>query len=62
MGREHQNPILDTWLYEVEFADGRTEELATKAIALAMYSQCDIDGNEYTLLKVLLILELMIMR
>ncbi len=50
MGREHQNPILDTRLYEVEFADGRTEELAANAIALAMYSQCDIDGNEYTLL------------
>ena len=36
MGRENQNPILDTRLYEVEFPDGRTEELAANAIALAM--------------------------
>ena len=50
MGRENKNPILDTRLYEVEFPDGRTEELAANAIALAMYAQCDIDGNEYTLL------------
>ena len=50
LGRENRNPILDSRLYEVEFPDGRTEEIAANAIAQAMYAQCDIDGTEYTIL------------
>ena len=44
------NPILDTHLYIVEFADGYEAELAANVIATNMYAQCDLDGNQYVLL------------
>ena len=37
-------------MYEVQFPDGRTEEVAANVIAQALYSQCDPDGNEFVLL------------
>ena len=54
MGRENRNPILDTRLYEVEFADGRTEVMSANVIAQSMYAQCDLDGNEYLLLEAII--------
>ena len=33
MGRVHANPILDTRMYEVEFADGDVTELTANIIA-----------------------------
>ena len=50
IGRAHQNPILDTRQYLVEFEDGDVTELTANSIAENMYSQCDIDGNQYLLL------------
>jgi hypothetical protein len=50
IGVAHRNPVLDTWVYEVQFPDGRTEEVAANVIAQALYSQCDPDGNEFVLL------------
>ena len=48
--RSSKNPILDIHLYEMEFLGGITE-LTENIIAELMYAQCDIDGNEYLLLK-----------
>jgi hypothetical protein len=50
IGVAHRNPVLDTRVYEVQFPDGRTEEVAANVIAQALYSQCDPDGNEFVLL------------
>ena len=50
IGREHQNPILDSRQYEVEFPDGEVTELTANVIAERMYAQCDKDGNDLLLL------------
>ncbi len=47
IGCQSDNPILDTQLYDVEFPDGEVTPLTANAIAQAMYTQCDIDRNEY---------------
>ena len=49
-GRAHTNPILDTRSYQVRFPDGQEAEYAANVIAENMYSQCDIDGNQFLLL------------
>ena len=54
MGRTHTNPILDTSMYQVEFAGDKVTELTANVIAESMYSQCDADKNEYLLLDVLI--------
>ena len=51
IGRSHQNPILSTHLYEVEFPKREMTELASNIIAKSTYAQCDVDGNEYLLLE-----------
>ena len=53
MGRAHTNPILNTRMYQVEFAGGKVTELTTNIIAESMYTQCDADRNEYLLLEAL---------
>ena len=53
MGRAHTYPILDTRMYQVEFAGGNITELTTFFTAEWMYVQCDADRNEYLLLGVL---------
>ena len=53
MDRAHTNPINDTRMYQVEFAEDKVTELATNVIAESMYTQCDADGNEYLLLDML---------
>jgi hypothetical protein len=50
VGSAHQNPALNTCVYEVHFLDGRTEELAVNVTAKAVYAQCDADQNQYVLL------------
>ena len=40
---------LEPRTYKVEFPDGEIAELTANAIARAMYSSCDDDGNEYLL-------------
>ena len=40
---------LEPRTYEVEFPDGEIAELTANAIARAVYSSCDDDGNEYLL-------------
>ena len=49
IGRSHQQPILDTRLYEVEFPEGEVNTYTANVIAENMYSQCDLDGNQFPL-------------
>ncbi len=49
-GKAHQNPILDTRTYEVEYPDGQTAELTANVIAQNMYSMCDTEGNQFLLM------------
>ncbi len=45
----HDNPILDSWIYNIAFADSKVTALTAKAIAKAMYAQCDPVSNKYIL-------------
>ncbi len=54
IGHAHDNPILDSCIYYVEFADGKVTHFTANAIAKAMYTQCDPDGNESILLDELI--------
>ena len=47
----HENPILGTRQYIVEFNDRDEAELSANVIATNMYAQCDPDGNQYVLLN-----------
>ena len=49
-GVANDNPILDTREYVVEFPDGAEKEYSANTIAEAMFSQCDLDGNQHLLL------------
>ncbi len=51
IGRASSNPILDTRVYEVEFSDGTIADYSANVIAEALYSQVDVDGNRFLLLK-----------
>ena len=44
-GVECSNPITDTRIYEVEFADGETEILAVNVITENLLSQVDEEGH-----------------
>ena len=46
----HENPIVGTRQYIVEFNDGDEAEISDNVIATNMYAQCDPDGNQYVLL------------
>ena len=45
MGKAHANPILDTRMYQVEFAGGEVTESITNVIAESRYPQYDADGT-----------------
>ena len=51
IGCQSDNPILDTRLYDIEFPDGKVTPLMANTIVQAMYTQSNVDGNEYLLLK-----------
>ena len=53
MGRSHTVPILDTRMYQVEFAGGKVTELIANVIAESMYTQFNSEGNEYLLIYAL---------
>ena len=46
MSRAHTNPILETRVYQVEFARGKVTKFTANAIAESVYAQCKMDGNE----------------
>jgi hypothetical protein len=51
IGTAHDNPLLDTREYEVEFRDGHYESLSANLIAQHLYSQIDEEGNRHVLLE-----------
>ena len=51
IGTAHDNPILDTRMYEVEFQDGHKASLAANAIAENLYAQIDEEGNRQVLFQ-----------
>ena len=40
IGRTNQNPILDRYLYKVEFPGGEMTELAANIIVESLHAQC----------------------
>ena len=50
-GKSNPNPILDTRVYVVELPDGEEAKFTANAIAGAMYSQCDMEGNQFLLME-----------
>ena len=53
-GSSNVNPILDTRTYEVEFPDGEVAEFSANMIAESMYAQCDVQGNQFLLMAVII--------
>ena len=47
----HENPILDTRVYEVEYADGHKASVASSAIAMNLFAQVDAEGNYHVLFE-----------
>ena len=45
VGNMNNNPLLDTWAYEVEFADGTTEVITANIIADNILAQFDEEGH-----------------
>ncbi len=54
IGHAHGSPILDSWIYDMEFADDKVTSLNANATAKAMYAQCDPGSNDYILLDKLI--------
>lgn len=54
IGKSHNNPILDSSVYEVIFSDGHTAEYATNMIAENIYTMIDKEGNELAIFKVII--------
>ena len=50
IGRAHQNPILDTRMFEVEFLDGEKQAMAANLIAENMFAQVDQHGHRMVLI------------
>ena len=51
IGISHQNPLLDTAIYEVQFDSGDVEEYNANIIAESIYAQVDDDGYTTYLLN-----------
>ena len=51
IGRSHNNPILDTRMYEVEYKDGHKDSLAANAIAGNIFSQVYGEVNWHVLFQ-----------
>ena len=50
VGEYHENPLLNSILYDVEFPDGAVKQYAANIIAENMYAQVDSNGHhEYSL-------------
>ena len=52
VGRKAKNnPMLDSRMYEVEYADGSTEAITANLIAENLYSQVDSEGRSHTVIR-----------
>ena len=49
IGTASENPILDTRMNEVEYADGYKTAMAANAIANNLFAQVDQDGRRFVL-------------
>lgn len=54
IGTAHSNPILDTRMYEVEYADGYKQSLAANIIAENMFATVDEEGYRHLLMDSIL--------
>jgi hypothetical protein len=55
VGRKHQNPLLDSRVFVVEFPDGDQKDVAYNVLAEHLYSQVDSEGKQYQLFKEIII-------
>ena len=53
-GKVDKNPIMDLRTYEIKFEHGCTAEFSANAIAEHMFTQCDLEGNQYLLLDLII--------
>ena len=51
VGKAHDNPILDTRMFEVEFLDGTSQALSANVVTENMFAQVDGEGRRFMLLK-----------
>ena len=51
IGRAHDNPLLDSRKYEVEYIDGHVEELTANLIAENLIAQVDEEGRRQMMLS-----------
>ena len=49
IGIASDNPILDTWMYEVEYAYGHKAAMTANNIANNLFAQVNQDGNRFVL-------------
>jgi len=54
VARLHTNPLLNTRLCEVTFADGTVQDYTANKIAEAIYAEVDEEGNKYLLLDAII--------
>ena len=50
IGTAHDNPLLDTRMYEVEYVDGKKVALSANHIAENLFAQVDDEGNRHVLM------------
>jgi hypothetical protein len=50
IGKSAENPIFDTRIYQVQFPNNRIEEYTANIIAENLYSQVDMEGNQYVII------------
>ena len=51
LGRSHDNPMLDSRVYEVEFQDGTYSEYAANVLLENLYQQVDDEGRSHSILS-----------
>ena len=51
IGTAHENPIMDTRIYEVDFGEGDYMDYTTNLIMEKFYAQVDDDGQQFSILK-----------
>ena len=51
ISRAHNNKVLDTRMYKVDYKDRKKALLATNVIAENMFSQFDIEGNRHVIFQ-----------
>ena len=54
IGTYHDNPIMNTAVYDIEFPDGTVKEYGANLIAENILAQCDMDGQHSQLLDCIL--------